>query len=46
MGFRDIKKINLAMLGKQGCCLMTKPSSLYASVKRQVLSKWGLHGNT
>jgi hypothetical protein len=32
MGFRDIKKFNLAMLGKQGWHLMTTPTSLCARV--------------
>jgi hypothetical protein len=32
MGFKDIKKFNLAMLGKQGWRLMTNPSSLCAWV--------------
>jgi hypothetical protein len=32
MGFRDIKKFNLAMLGKQGWCFMTNPTSLCARV--------------
>jgi hypothetical protein len=32
MGFRDIKKFNLAMLGKQGWHLMTNPTSLCARV--------------
>ena len=28
MGFRDLKMFNLAMLGKQGWRLMTRPDSL------------------
>jgi hypothetical protein len=32
MGFGDIKKFNLSMLGKQGWRLMTNPSSLCAQV--------------
>jgi hypothetical protein len=32
MGFKDVRKFNLAMLGKQGWCLMTNPSLLCAQV--------------
>jgi hypothetical protein len=32
IGFRDVKNFNMAMLGKQGWRLMTKPDSLCARV--------------
>jgi hypothetical protein len=35
MSFRDIKKFNLAMLGIQGCRLMTNPSYLCARVMKE-----------
>jgi hypothetical protein len=38
MGFRDIKKFNLAMLGKQGWWFMTNPTSVCQGAERKVLS--------
>ena len=38
MGFRDLKMFNLAMLGKQGWRLMTRPDSLCAKFSRGVIS--------
>lgn len=32
MGFRDLQAFNLALLGKQGCRLITRPKSLCARV--------------